>query len=116
MTFLLAGHPYDLRPLPIGLFGLIGIGGMICSPLYARLVTDRFVPLFSSIAGELMCLVGVTVGTYTGTFTIAGPVIQALLLDLGMLVAAIANRSAIYAVEPKAKNRYFYPGFRVKQS
>lgn len=105
LTFLLAGPPYNYSPLVIGLFALIGIGAMFFGPLYARLVTDKFVPLFSVIVGETMCLVGITIGTYTGTFSVAGPVIQAFFNDLGMQTAQIANRSAIYAIEPKARNR-----------
>jgi len=78
---------------------------MFFNPLYARLVTDRFVPLFSVIVGDLFCLVGIVVSTYTGTFTVAGPVIQALFNDFGMQTAQIANRVSIYAIEPKARNR-----------
>jgi hypothetical protein len=84
---------------------LIGIASMFFGPLYARLVTDRFVPLFSVIVGDLFCLTGIVISTYTGTFTVAGPVIQAIFNDFGMQTAQIANRSAIYALEPKARNR-----------
>jgi len=105
LTFLLSSPPYNYKPLPIGLFGLIGIFGTVFIPSYARLVIDRYVPLFSVIMGELMCLAAVTVGTYTGTFTVVGPVIQALFLDAGQQAVAVANRSAIYAIEPKARNR-----------
>jgi hypothetical protein len=52
-----------------------------------------------------MCLTGVLIGTYTGTFTVAGPIIQAFAIDLGLQTSQIANRSAIYAIEPKARNR-----------
>lgn len=105
LTFLLSSPPYNYKPLPIGLFGLIGIFGTLFIPIFARIVTDRFVPLFSVIVGEIMCLVAIVIGTYTGTFTVAGPVIQAFLLDAGMQTVAVANRSAIYAIEPKARNR-----------
>lgn len=105
LTFLLAGEPYNYSSLIIGLFALIGIASMLLSPVYARTVTDRFVPLFSTVIGELMVLTGVVVGTYTGTFTVAGPILQAFLNDLGMQSAQIANRSSIYAIEPKARNR-----------
>ncbi|EON64899.1 hypothetical protein W97_04133 [Coniosporium apollinis CBS 100218] len=105
LTFLLAGEPYNYSSLVIGLFALIGIASMLLSPVYARTITDRFVPLFSTVIGELMVLTGVVVGTYTGTFTVAGPILQAFLNDLGMQSAQIANRSSIYAIEPKARNR-----------
>ena len=52
-----------------------------------------------------MCLAGVIIGTYTGTFTIAGPVIQAFAIDIGLQTSQIANRSAIYGILPTARNR-----------
>ncbi|KAF2712102.1 MFS general substrate transporter [Pleomassaria siparia CBS 279.74] len=104
LTFLLAGSPYHYTPLTIGLFGLIGIAAMCFGPLYARTVTDRFLPHLSVLVGQSCCLVGICLGTYLGTFTIAGPVLQAFLLDFGMQTAQIANRSAIYAVEPRRRN------------
>jgi predicted MFS family arabinose efflux permease len=104
LTFLLAGEPYHYSSLTIGLFGLIGIAGMLVSPVYARLVTDRFVPHFSVLFGLSCSLVGVCMGTYLGTFTVAGPVLQALLLDFGNQTAQIANRSSIYSIEPKRRN------------
>ena len=105
LTFLLAGEPYNFSPLYIGLFAFIGIVAMFFGPPYSRLVIDRFVPLFSVIVGELICITGISIGTFTGTFTIAGPIIQAFMLDVGLQMSSIANRSAIYAIEPKARNR-----------
>ena len=105
MTFLLAGEPYNFSPLYIGLFALIGILAMFFGPPYSRLVIDRFVPLFSVIIGELICLTGIAIGTFTGTFTLAGPIIQAFMIDIGLQTSQIANRTAIYAIEPKARNR-----------
>ena len=105
LTFLLAGEPYNFSPLYIGLFAFIGIIAMFFGPPYSRLVIDRFVPLFSVIVGELICITGISIGTYTGTFTLAGPIIQAFMLDVGLQTSQIANRSAIYAIEPKGRNR-----------
>lgn len=105
LTFLLAGEPYNFSPLYIGLFALIGILAMFFGPPYSRLVIDRFVPLFSVIIGEFICITGIAIGTYTGTFTIAGPIIQAFMIDIGLQTSQIANRTAIYAIEPKARNR-----------
>jgi len=105
VTFLLSGPPYHYSSLIIGLFALIGIASMCCGPVWARLVIDRFVPLFSVILGELWCLLGICIGTYTGTFTVAGPIIQAFIMDFGMQTAQIANRSSIYSIAPLARNR-----------
>ena len=105
LTFLLASPPYQYSSLVIGLFALIGIAAMLLSPFYARQVIDRFVPLFSVFLGEMLALIGICIGTYTGTFTVAGPIIQAFLLDMGLQTSQIANRSAIYSIAPKARNR-----------
>ncbi|KAI7649258.1 MFS general substrate transporter, partial [Hortaea werneckii] len=105
LTFLLAGEPYNYDPVTIGLFALVGIASMLLGPFYARLVIDRFVPHFSVLLGLFYCLVGISIGTYTGTITVAGPIIQAFVNDFGMQTAQIANRSAIFSVEPKGRNR-----------
>jgi predicted MFS family arabinose efflux permease len=105
LTFLLAGPPYNYDPLPIGLFGLIGIAGIAFAPIYGRLVTDKFHPWLSVMVGLSMVMLSVTIGTYTGTFTIAGPVIQALFHDAGMQTCQVANRSQIYSIAPRARNR-----------
>lgn len=104
LTFLLAGDPYRYDSLTIGLFGLIGIAAMFFGPLYARNVTDRFVPHMSVLVGLTCCLLGICLGTYVGGFNVSGPVLQAFLLDFGMQTAQIANRSSIYAIEPKRRN------------
>ncbi|EXJ75474.1 uncharacterized protein A1O5_02170 [Cladophialophora psammophila CBS 110553] len=105
LTFLLAGPPYHYSSLVIGLFALIGIGSMTWGPIFARTVMEKHQPLFSIIIGEMICLMGVVVGTYTGKFTVAGPVIQAIGIDIGLQTSQIANRTAIYGVAPKARNR-----------
>lgn len=105
LTFLLSSPPYSYNSATIGLFALIGIGAMCFGPPYSKAIIDRFVPLFSVILGLIYCLTGVVIGTYTGKFTVAGPIIQAFALDLGIQTSQIANRSAIYAIEPKARNR-----------
>lgn len=105
LTFLLAGAPYHYSPLVIGLFALIGVAAMTWGPIFARLVMEKHQPLFSVIIGEIVCLVGVVVGTYTGTFTVAGPIVQAAFIDVGLQTSQIANRTAIYRVAPKARNR-----------
>ena len=105
LTFLLSGEPYNYSTLVIGLFALIGIASMCIGPFHARAIIDRFVPIFSVLLGMVYCLIGISLGTYTGTFTVAGPVIQAFLNDFGMQTCQIANRTALFAVEPKGRSR-----------
>jgi predicted MFS family arabinose efflux permease len=105
LTFLLAGSPYHYSSLVIGLFALVGIGSMTWGPIFARTVMEKHEPLFSILIGETICLAGVIIGTYTGLHAVAGPIIQAACIDIGLQTSQIANRTAIFRVEPKGRNR-----------
>lgn len=105
LTFLLASPPYSYSSLEIGLFAFIGIAVISLAPIWSRLITDKFVFLFSSILGLSFELVGIVIGTFIGTFTVAGPIIQAIFMDTGANFAHTANRSNIYGLDPKARNR-----------
>lgn len=105
LTFLLASPPFELSSLEIGLFAFIGVVVIMLSPLWTRLITDKFAPLFSVILGLLVDFAGIIIGTFTGTFTVAGPIIQAIMMDTGTNFAQTANRSNVYDLDPKARNR-----------
>lgn len=105
LTFLLSSPPYNYSSLTIGLFSLIGIASIAGGPFYGRLVTDRYVPWLSSLLGLIIAFCGITISTFTGNSTIAGPVIQAIAVDVGIQMAQTANRTAIYTIDPKARNR-----------
>jgi predicted MFS family arabinose efflux permease len=105
LTFLLAGPPYHYNNLTIGCFGFIGIISMTWGPIFARTFMEHHQPLLSIIIGELICAAGIIIGTYTGRFTVAGPIIQAFCIDVGLQTSQIGNRTAIFGVEPLGRNR-----------
>ncbi|WYZ35192.1 hypothetical protein EsH8_I_001468 [Colletotrichum jinshuiense] len=105
LTFLLASPPYEYPSITIGLFSLIGIAAICGGPVYGRLIMDRYVPFMSSVLGQVVILIGCLVGALTGEFTVAGPVIQAICIDIGIQTAQTANRTAIYTISSKARNR-----------
>ena len=105
LTFLLSGPPYHYNSLIIGLFALVGMGGLCLGPPYSRLVIDRFRFHFSVMIGLLVILTGLFIGTFLGNTTVAGPILEAFLLDFGLQSSQIANRAAIYARRPEARNR-----------
>jgi predicted MFS family arabinose efflux permease len=105
LTFLLSGDPYNYATLTIGLFSLAGLTPMFLGPLYSRYMIDKFVPQLSILVSLSILIIGVSVGTYTGTYSVAGPIIQAALQDFGLQMTQVANRTAIYSVAPKARNR-----------
>lgn len=105
MSFLLSSPPFNYDSLTIGLFALIGILVICVAPVYSRLVIDKIQALWSCLLGISVELAGVAVGTFIGTFTVAGPVIEAVVIDFGNQACNIANRTAINDINPKARNR-----------
>jgi predicted MFS family arabinose efflux permease len=105
LSFLLSQSPYNYSSVVIGLFGLIGIVIICSAPIYSRLILDKIVPLTSAIFGLVIELAGVTIGTFIGSRNVAGPVIQAVTIDIGAQFANIALRSSIYTIRPDARNR-----------
>ncbi|KAJ5861180.1 uncharacterized protein N7529_008490 [Penicillium soppii] len=105
LTFLLSGDPYNYPTLTIGLFSLAGLTPMFLGPLFSRYIIDKYVPQLSILVSLSILIIGVSVGTYIGSFSVAGPIIQAALQDFGLQMTQIANRTAIYSVAPKARNR-----------
>lgn len=104
VTFLLAEPPYEYSPLTVGLFSLLTLPAIIGVSLYGRVI-DRFVPHFSTGIGLVVVLTVVIIGTWTGNRTVAGPLIQGAGIDLGVQILQVANRTAIFMIRPKARNR-----------
>lgn len=105
LSFLLSQSPYNYSSIVIGLFGLIGIVIILSAPIYSRLILDKIMPLTSAIFGLLIELVGVAIGTFVGSHNVAGPVIQAITIDIGAQFANIALRASIYTLRTDARNR-----------
>lgn len=105
LTALLSSPAYNYSSLKIGLFALIGVAPLTFVPPYSRLIIDRFVPNLSGALGLVCAIIGVIVGSYTGSRTIAGVVVEAIGIDFGVQTASIAYRTAIYAADPNARNR-----------
>lgn len=105
LTFLLAADPYDYNSLVIGMFGLIGVAAIFLAPLIGRHLIDRFSPSLGLLLGLVCVLTGQLVGTFVGLHSVAGPVIQAFLVDLGIQASQVSNRTAIYKLDASARNR-----------
>ncbi|OAP56023.1 hypothetical protein AYL99_10175 [Fonsecaea erecta] len=106
LTFLLSEAPYRYSTTIIGLFGLVGAATMILGPLYSTFIVKPLgQPLFSVIVGKCVSLIGIVVGTFAGRHHVAGPIVQALLLDAGLMIVQISNRMAIHPCEPRGGNR-----------
>lgn len=59
---------------------------------------DRFMPWFSA-------LVGVMTSTFAGNLTTAGPIIEAIAINMGTQTSQTANRVAAFSIDPTSMNR-----------
>ncbi|KAJ9144192.1 Major facilitator superfamily transporter [Pleurostoma richardsiae] len=105
LTFLLASSPFDLSTLAIGLFALIGIPPFILNPFASHHIVDKHHPTLGTLTGLTIQMAGVCIGTWVGTFSLAGPVLMGIMVDLGMIVAQTALRTQLVHIEPLARNR-----------
>lgn len=104
LTFQLVG-PFRLSTLAVALFALIGIAPVFLNPVVSRYVTSRIHPTGTLLLAHFVAIVpAIVVGTFVGTFSLAGPVVWAFFGDLGMTTVVVANRMAIASVDPKAQN------------
>ena len=106
VTFLLSSQPYDYNSSQIGLLGLIGLASMAAAPVCGKyLVQPLNEPLYSAAIGKTVSLAGVSLGTFLGSHSVAGPILEATLLDIGLVILQISNRVALHPIEPQMRNR-----------
>jgi hypothetical protein len=79
----------------IGLFGLVGMLGVIAMPFFGRLL-DRLVPWWSIIISTLLLLVFQAVQTGAGGISIAAVVISCFGLDLFRQIQTVSLSTLIF--------------------
>lgn len=98
----LAGPPFRLGSSAAGLFGLVGLAGVLAAPLAGR-ISDRRGSRPVIALGALLTLVAWAV--FMALDRLAGLIAGTILLDLGVQMALIAHQSVIYALRPEARSR-----------
>lgn len=103
LAMMLARPPYGYGSEAAGLFGLVGVAGMLASSTIGRLA-DRWGGrrVVALAAGLVMLAFVLVAGSPKGIgFLIAGVVI----LDLGSRANLVANQTRLYALLPNARGR-----------
>jgi predicted MFS family arabinose efflux permease len=102
-AFLLSGPPYHYSDRIIGLFGLLGVAGVVAASAAGRLA-DRGWARLQTVAFLLCTLVSwLPIGL--GAYHLAPLVLGIVLLDLGVHGTQITNQSEIYRLSPSARSR-----------
>src|SRR3984885_10722820 len=103
LAFLLSGSPYHYSNLVIGLFGLVGAGGILAANLAGKLADSSRRTLTTVIAGIL--LAGSFALLWAGRTSLAFLIIGIVVLDMGTQGMQITNQAVIYALRPDARSR-----------
>jgi predicted MFS family arabinose efflux permease len=103
IAFLLSGSPYRYSSVVIGLFGLVGAGGILAANLAGKLAdADRGGPA-TLVAGIL--LTGSFGLLWFGHSSLALLIVGIVVLDIGTQGMQITNQAIIYALRPDARSR-----------
>jgi predicted MFS family arabinose efflux permease len=103
LAFLLSGSPYHYSNLVIGLFGLVGAGGILAANLAGKLADASRHTLTTIVAGVL--LAGSFGLLWAGRTSLAFLIIGIVVLDMGTQGMQITNQAVIYALRPDARSR-----------
>ncbi|GHE78682.1 permease [Thalassotalea profundi] len=98
-----SNEPFSYNVQQAGLFGFIGMAGIVGAKMSGRLVNKMGAKLLISISLVLV-LLGFVVMAIWGN-SLCGLVIGILLLDIGVFGAQIPNQVRILSIDPQAQSR-----------
>jgi predicted MFS family arabinose efflux permease len=103
LAFLLSGSPYHYSNAVIGLFGLVGVGGIAAANLAGKLADSARVA-FTTVASGVL-LAGSFALLWDGHTSQGALIAGIVVLDMGTQGMQITNQSVIYALRPDARSR-----------
>jgi predicted MFS family arabinose efflux permease len=103
VAFLLSGAPYHYSSVVIGLFGLVGAGGILAANLAGKLADSDRSAFATLVAGVL--LIGSFGLLWFGHSSLAALIVGIIVLDIGTQGMQITNQAIIYALRPDARSR-----------
>ncbi len=103
LAFLLSGSPYRYSNAVIGLFGLVGAGGIVAANLAGKLADSARATATTLGAG--LFLVGAFALLWAGRSSLGALVVGVIALDMGTQGMQITNQALIYALRPDARSR-----------
>ncbi|MGN6459740.1 MAG: MFS transporter [Pseudolabrys sp.] len=102
LAFRLQEPPFGYGADVVGLFGILGLVGVLAAPA-AGILSDRRGPYSAILLGAVVTLLSwVILGTWE---SLIGFSIAIALLDLCMQGAIVANQHVIFALRPEAQSR-----------
>ncbi|KAG1729029.1 major facilitator superfamily domain-containing protein [Suillus lakei] len=104
LTFLLGGPPYYYSTLIIGLFGLVGMLGVLVGPFAGRLI-DKLVPWYATLIATSLLVVSQVVQTAAGGINVAAVVIACFGLDVARQSQQVSLTTRVLSISSAARAR-----------
>lgn len=98
LTFLLSEPPYQYNTLVIGLFGLVGMTGVLTAPFVGKSV-DRIVPWSSVVLGNLLLIASNLLLLGGAQTHVAFIIIAIFILDVGQQFQQVSLKWQFYFAE-----------------
>lgn len=103
LAFLLSGAPYHYSNAVIGLFGLVGVGGVLAANLAGKMADSNRTTATTAVCAVLVVAsFALTAGGKTSLLALLAGIV---VLDLGTQGMQITNQAVIYALRPDARSR-----------
>ncbi|KAH9831421.1 major facilitator superfamily domain-containing protein [Rhodofomes roseus] len=107
LTFLLGGAPYNYSTLVIGLFGFVGMVGVMMAIPIGRLI-DRLVPWYAAIVSILLYVVITAIGVAADGINIAAVVIVCIGVDVLRQTIQMTMTTWVFGLlDAKARSRIY---------
>jgi predicted MFS family arabinose efflux permease len=103
LAFLLSASPYRYSNAVIGLFGLVGAGGIAAANLAGKLADSARAT--ATTVGTGVLLAASFALLWAGRTSLAALIIGIVVLDIGTQGMQITNQAVIYALRPDARSR-----------
>ncbi|KAJ6612379.1 major facilitator superfamily domain-containing protein [Mycena sp. CBHHK59/15] len=104
LTFLLSGPLYNYSTLDIGLFGLVGMLGVLCGPVMGRFI-DRLVPWYSQLSAVILLGIFNTIQMGAGGISVAAVIVVAFALNLFRQLLQAALATTVLSISDEARGR-----------
>jgi predicted MFS family arabinose efflux permease len=86
-----------------GLFGVVGIAGIVAAPIVGRL-SGRVPPRLINVVGLIAAMFGFAVfGSFASSLVMIG--VGVVLLDAGVQASHLANQTIVFGLDPTLRNR-----------
>ncbi|KAJ7169241.1 major facilitator superfamily domain-containing protein [Mycena crocata] len=104
LTFLLGGPLYNYSTLDIGLFGLVGMLGVLMGPFMGSII-DRLYPWYTTLGAIILLGVFNAIQTAAGGLSVAVVIIVAFALNLFRQLLQASLATTVLSIDDEARGR-----------